>query len=189
MDKDAHYFWAVKLPDPIKQNIHDKMENLKQVFLFQRFVHKSDYHITLAFLGSVDEQKLSNVIEQVSKAIKNVKAFPLQIQGINIFGNSKSPRIFWGAVNQEHALFQLQEIVHEKCQEVGFTLETRPYHPHITIARKWSGTQEFEMEWLDKYNPYAGNPLSLQVNEVVLYKTHVERTPKYEPIAIFRLNE
>ena len=97
MDKGTHYFWAVKLPDSIKQTIHGEMEELKQVFLFDRWVHMNDYHITLAFLGAVDEQKLQAVIERVSEGLKNEKAFPLQIQGINVFGNTKSPRIFLGS--------------------------------------------------------------------------------------------
>ncbi|MGX9136072.1 RNA 2',3'-cyclic phosphodiesterase [Rummeliibacillus sp. JY-2-4R] len=187
MDKSTHYFWAVKLPDSIKQTIQNEMEDLKQIFLFDRWVHMNDYHITLAFLGAVDEQKLQTVIERVSEGIKNEKVFPLQIQGINVFGNTKSPRIFWGAVNHESALFQLQEIVHRKCEEVGFTLETRPYHPHITIARKWSGNGEFNTNLLEKYNPFHEKPLSFIADEIVLYKTNLEKAPKYEPIKTISL--
>jgi len=187
VDKNAHYFWAVQLPDGIKHNIQDEMLNLKQVFQFQRWVHMSDFHITLAFLGSMDLQRQHTVIDLVSNAIKDERAFKLQIQGINTFGNQKSPRIFWSAVNHDRRLFQLQSIIHEKCQEAGFTLETRPYHPHITLARKWNSNEEFNMELLEKYNPFHEKPLSFIVNNIVLYKTNLEKTPKYEPIETFTL--
>lgn len=61
----------------------------------------------------------------------------IEIGGLNIFGSPKSPRIFWAQVNEVEPLFHLQEIVHKMCLAAGFTLETRPYHPHITLARKW----------------------------------------------------
>ena len=83
---------------------------------------------------------------------------------------------FWGAVNYESALFQLQAIVHRKCEEVGFTLETRPYHPHITIARKWSGNGEFNENLLEKYNPFHEKLLPFIANEIVLYKTNLKST-------------
>ncbi|WP_102693880.1 RNA 2',3'-cyclic phosphodiesterase [Rummeliibacillus pycnus] len=189
MEHNTHYFWAVQLPENIKQSIHEEMMNLKSIFQFKRWVHMSDYHITLSFLGSMDAQRQDSVIDLVGNAIKDEKAFKLQIQGINIFGDQKSPRIFWGAVNHERALFHLQTIVQEKCQEAGFTLETRPYHPHITIARKWSGDEEFNMEFLERYNPFQESLLSFQANKIVLYKTNLEKTPKYEPIETFTLIE
>lgn len=182
-----HYFWAVRLPDTIKQNIQNEMTNVKEIFQFKRWVHQNDYHITLAFLGSMDQQQLQPAIDLVGNAIKNEKAFPLQIQGLNIFGNHKSPRIFWAGVHQENKLFQLQAIVYEKCQEAGFTLENRPYSPHITLARKWIGDEDFKLELLEKYNPFRENPLSFQAGEVVLYKTNLEQIPKYEPIVAFSL--
>lgn len=185
---NTHYFWAVRLPDFIKQNMYEELKSVKHIFQFKRWVHRNDYHITLAFLGSVDQQQLQPVIDLVGNAIKDEKAFSLQIQGLNIFGNNKSPRIFWAAVHQENKLFQLQKTVYEKCLEAGFELENRPYHPHITLARNWIGDEDFKFELLERYNPYRKIPLSFQADEVVLYKTNLEQMPKYEPISVFTLN-
>lgn len=185
MNHNAHYFWAVRIPDQVKQTIYDELNKLQNIFQFKRWVHMDDYHITLAFLGSVEEEKLQTAIELVEAAIQQKETFPLEIHGLNIFGNKKSPRIFWGAVHQQEKLFQLQEIVHKKCLEAGFTLEDRAYHPHITFARNWAGSEEFTMAFLEEYNPFQNHSLSFQVNEVVLYRTNLEKTPKYEPIVTF----
>lgn len=187
MDKSAHYFWAVQIPKDIKRSIQEEIAIRKEVFPFKRWVHMNDYHITLAFLGAVDEQKLNLMIEQVGNAIKDETAFKLQIHGINIFGNKKSPRIFWGAVNHERSLFELQAIVNKKCQEIGFSLDSRPYQPHITLAKNWIGEDEFDMEILEKYNPFYENPLTFLADKIVLYRTNLEKIPKYEPIEIFSL--
>lgn len=182
MSHHTHYFWAVKLPDAIKQRIYNELNNAQSIFRFQRWVHRDDYHITLAFLGGADEERLQTAIDLVTKAMTEEKSFPLQIVGLNIFGNNKAPRIFWGAVNEEERLYELQAIVHKKCLEAGFTLESRPYHPHITIARKWSAQEEFDSQILTKHNPFLDRHLCFTVNEIVLYKTNLDKTPKYEPI-------
>ena len=183
----THYFWAVKLPDAIKQSIHDELNKVQPIFQFQRWVHREDYHITLAFLGAANEQRLQAAIDLVGKAMTEQKSFPLQIVGLNTFGNSKAPRIFWAAVNEEDQLYKLQAIVHQQCEEAGFKLESRPYHPHITIARKWSAQEEFDRQILTKHNPFQDKPLCFTANEMVLYKTNLDKTPKYEPIVCFSL--
>ena len=182
MSHQTHYFWAVKLPDAIKQTIHDELNNVQPIFQFQRWVHRDDYHITLAFLGAADSQRLQTAINLVVNALKEEKSFPLQIVGLNIFGNNKAPRIFWGAVSEEERLYELQATVHRKCLESGFTLESRPYHPHITIARTWCAQEEFNPQILTKHNPFQERHLHFTVNEIVLYKTNIDKTPKYEPI-------
>ena len=187
MERETHYFWAVRIPDSVKQTIHDELTKIKPIFQFKRWVDLNDYHITLAFLGSVSPQQLPSVIRLVGDAIKNQKAFMLDIEGLNVFGPQKSPRIFWGAVNEVNQLLQLQKIVHKTCLVAGFSLETRPYHPHITLARKWGKSEDFKMDDLVTHNPFGEKVLSFQASEVVLYKSNLENTPKYESIAAFSL--
>ena len=187
MEKEPHYFWAVRIPDDVKQTIHDELTQIQSIFPFKRWVDLNDYHITLAFLGSVKSQKLSSVISLVGDAIKEQKAFMLDVIGLGVFGAQTSPRIFWGGVNEVKELYQLQEIVHKTCLAAGFCLETRPYHPHITLARKWGGNEDFKMGDLVTHNPFREKVLSFQISEIVLYKSNLENTPKYESIAAFSL--
>ena len=187
MERKTHYFWAVRIPNHIKQTIHDELTRIKPIFQFKRWVDLHDYHITLAFLGSVNPQQLQSVIKLVGDAIKKQKSFTLELKGLNVFGAQKSPRIFWAAVNEVDELFQLQEIVHKTCLAAGFTLETRPYHPHITLARKWGGDEDFKLDDLITHNPFGEKVLSFHVSEVVLYKSNLENTPKYEPVVVFSL--
>ncbi|MEK4386283.1 RNA 2',3'-cyclic phosphodiesterase [Solibacillus sp. FSL W7-1464] len=187
MERVAHYFWAVRIPDGVKQTIYEELTRIKPIFQFKRWVDLNDYHITLAFLGAVNPKQLSSVIEAVGEAIKNQKACMLDIEGLGVFGAQKSPRIFWGAVSETDALNEIQEIVHQTCLAEGFKLETRPYHPHITLARKWGANEDFKAENLVRQNPFKEKVLSFEVNEIVLYKSNVENTPKYEPIASIHL--
>ena len=182
MSTQPHYFFAVRLPEWIKKTMHDQMMEITSVFHFKRWVHRADYHITLAFLGAVEEKRLLAALQLVGEALQEKRSFPLRIERLDIFGNERSPRIFFAGVNDESQLYALQKTVYEQCTAAGFTLETRPYHPHITLARKWSATSEFTIALLEQCNPFGETPLSFQVEEVVLYKTNIEKTPKYEPI-------
>jgi RNA 2',3'-cyclic 3'-phosphodiesterase len=186
MENSPHYFWAVRLPSDTKQSIQTQLAKVQKKFPFKRWVHVEDYHITLAFLGAVERQKLDLVMELVDRSIQGVKAFPLHIQGLNVFGNKKAPRVFWTSVKQEKQLNSLQSFVFKACLEAGFSLETRPFTPHITLARNWNGP-DFEPEWLEQYNPFKYVDFSFMAEEVVLYRTHLEKTPKYEAIATISL--
>ena len=187
MERVPHYFWAVRIPDTIKQTIHDELTRIKPIFPFKRWVDLQDYHITLAFLGAVTAQQLPTIIQAMGDAVSKQQAFRMEIEGLNVFGSQKSPRIFWASVNEVKPLFQLQAIVHNTCLAAGFSLETRPYHPHITLARKWGGSEEFKIDDLVAHNPFGEQALSFQVSEIVLYKSNIENTPKYESIAAFSL--
>jgi 2'-5' RNA ligase len=184
---NPHYFWAVRLPDDTKQMIDDQLEPLKSVFPFKRWVHPSDFHITLVFLGSVEKEKLQSVIDIVGEEVKENTTFTLDIPGLGVFGNKQSPRIFWAAVKQESYLFSLQKQIYQACHQAGFTLESRSYSPHITIARNWNGP-DFETNLLEAHNPFKEINTKFKVEEVVLYKTNLDQTPKYEPIATFSLS-
>ena len=187
MSANPHYFWAVRLPDGTKRTIHDEMKKLDHIFRFKRWVHMGDYHITLAFLGAVEKQRLADVVELVGNAVKEAESFPLRIEGLDLFGNQTAPRIFWAAVNEDERLFRLQKIIHHACLEAGFTLEDRPYHPHITLARKWAADEAFERELLVRHNPFRDAPLAFEAKDIVLYRTNVEKTPKYEAVATFSI--
>lgn len=84
MERVAHYFWAVRIPDEIKQTMYEELNRIKPVFQFKRWVDLNDYHITLAFLGAVNPQQLSSVIESVGESIKIQKAFMLDIKGLGV---------------------------------------------------------------------------------------------------------
>lgn len=112
----------------------------------------------------------------------------LDIKGL-VFLELKITSYILGAVSEADALYKIQEIVHQTCLAEGFKLETRPYHPHITFARKWGVNEDFLVDNLSTRNPFKEKPLSFKVNEIVLYKSNIENTPKYEPIASIYLEE
>lgn len=187
MKKNDHYFFAVKLSKEVKDFLYDWVEQNREDFPFARWVHKEDYHITLAFLGSAQSNQLTEATENIRRALSNNSQFHLTLHKIGTFGAPKSPRIFWADVLESSELNDLQQIVYEQCSAVGFQLDKKPFRPHITFARKWKGDQPFNPEHLKEIIDAQEDTVSFQVTEVVLYESHVDETPKYKEIDSIQL--
>ena len=181
-----HYFYAIKLPNEVKSFIKEWIKENKGDFPFKKWVHPEDYHITLAFLGFVEEAMLNNSIEVTSEILAKEQSFSLTLNKLGTFGSVKSPRIFWADVQPSDRLMEVQKKVYENCIQTGFELDKKPYRPHITIARKWASEQPFNLDSLISITT-EGELFSFQVKEIVLYESHVENIPKYKEIAIFPL--
>ncbi|MFE8703374.1 RNA 2',3'-cyclic phosphodiesterase [Cytobacillus sp. FJAT-54145] len=189
MDKKAHYFYAISLPREVKEMLNEQMVDLKSKLSFKTWVHHEDLHITLAFLGHAPELKLKSSVELVKRNIVDCPSFTLTIHQLGVFGKQEFPRIFWADVQKEPLLDGVRKQVFSSCLEAGFELETRPFRPHITFARKWVGDQPFTQQQLENSNIFSKQPVTFTANEVVLYQTNLDRIPKYETIQTFPLSQ
>jgi RNA 2',3'-cyclic 3'-phosphodiesterase len=187
MEQHTHYFYALELPSAIKNHFDDTIEKLQEGLPFKSWVHPQDLHITLAFLGNADAAKLKASNELVQSEVSKIASFELEIDHLGIFGRKDSPRIFWAGLKDSTRLAETRNHVFSACHKAGFKLETRPFSPHITLARKWTGEWPFTYQSIEEFNPFKNEHLVFHADRVVLYKTHLGKSPKYEPINIFPL--
>ncbi|MGM0843874.1 MAG: RNA 2',3'-cyclic phosphodiesterase [Bacillota bacterium] len=186
MMKQHHYFYAVSLPQDTKKHMEKWASKVKGALPFQRWVHPQDFHITLAFLGGTDEGRLKRTIEGMHTLKGEISPFSLSVHNLGTFGNPSSPRILWSDVSTSSSLSSLREAVYSACLQEGFELDKRPFNPHITLARKWAGDEKFGGGGM--LEPLSlKEPLEFLVEDFVLYRTHLDRTPKYEAVEKFTL--
>jgi RNA 2',3'-cyclic 3'-phosphodiesterase len=184
--QQTHYFYALELPVETKEILKGKIHSLQSDLPFKTWVHPQDLHITLAFLGNAPEAKINAANEVIEAALNKQTTFKMEIDHLGIFGRKDSPRIFWLGLEKSTELNEVRAEVFSACVASGFTLETRPFSPHITIARKWVGEEAFIDVQLEAMNPFK-EQLTFHAERVVLYKTHLGKSPKYEPITLFPL--
>lgn len=187
MNTKPHYFLGVKPDSPVISKLEKIRKELQLRFPFKKWVHPFDYHITLAFLGSANDDKremLQNLLEESFLASNQ---FKLHIDHLGVFGQPKSPRIFWAGVKEEKKLFDLRNQVFHICSQAGFQLETRPFHPHLTLARKWDSETIFSEQLLK--GSLLRNDLVFDVDSIHLFQTHMEKIPKYEIIKSYCFND
>jgi RNA 2',3'-cyclic 3'-phosphodiesterase len=187
MEQQTHYFFAVKIPEETKLILKRHIDRLKGTLPFKRWVHHEDLHVTLAFLGNAPVEKLRVAKETVQEVLSDSNVLELEINQLGIFGKQESPRIFWADTLESTGLHDVRNKVFHACKSAGFQLETRPFNPHITLARKWTGENAFEKEMLEIWKELQPEPLTFKGSEVVLYQTHLQKTPKYEVKTAFPL--
>jgi RNA 2',3'-cyclic 3'-phosphodiesterase len=172
----THYFFALSLPEETKRYIRRSTEPMIDEGSFKKWVHPEDYHLTLAFLGSADE--LNTVMDKVGKL--HCFSFPLTLDRFGTFGHRDSPRILWMGVKPSDMLQRVRDLVYGACENAGFQLDKRPFSPHITVGRKWDQEFFFTHKWLNRVQPTDSHTFT--ATEMVLYRTHPDRMPKYEAI-------
>ena len=97
-----------------------------------RWLDEEDYHITLRFIGDVDEATAYDV----HSALEGIRrpAFTVTLDGLNAFGGAK-PRAIVATVKAALPLIELQAEQERLMRRIGLPLETRKYTPHVTLAR------------------------------------------------------
>lgn len=97
-----------------------------------RWIDAENYHVTLRFIGDVDD----SVAHDVASMLDQVKrrAFDLHFEGITSFGGRK-PRAVVASVASEPMLMELQAEQERLMQRIGLEPEGRKYTPHVTLAR------------------------------------------------------
>lgn len=181
----ARLFIAIPIPNRIRPVISTWSEMLQERLRFKRWVHPADLHITIKYLGETDFKTANRVKERLRYTAKLQKPFTLSIGGLSTFGNPTSPRILWAGIHGEiDVLHQVFEQVEKEMVAIGFRPEDRPYNPHLTLARSFLGGSLNKEEIVLAAQPKE-EVLKWEVRELVLYQSHLGRTPMYQPLAIF----
>ena len=95
-----------------------------------RWSTPDSWHITLQFLGSIGQEQYECIAARLH-ALRS-PAVPIELEGTNFFDRAG---IFFAAVRLTSRLSLLQQRVTSATGLCGFVPETRPFHPHITLAR------------------------------------------------------
>ncbi|MCC3358006.1 RNA 2',3'-cyclic phosphodiesterase [Bacillus sp. REN16] len=189
MEHQTHYFLALALPAETKELLSKWRELLEPRLPFKSWIHPEDLHITLAFLGGqASFNQITAIKRQMPDIAKQHEKFTLQLNGLGTFGKSDSPRILWAGVEVSESLHALRNDVYEACTDFGFSLDKRPFSPHITMARKWKSDRPFLPSQLTDIVQPNEDKSVFKAEHFVLYQTHLNRTPKYQPLSIFSLS-
>jgi 2'-5' RNA ligase len=130
-------FIGIVLTKAIRDNLCELQDTLATVVPGVKWVEPENLHVTMLFLGEVDDRELPAICRAAQDAVTHVPAFPLSVERAGCFPNSRRPRVLWTGVGQG-----LQEVVaiHDKMEakllELGcYRREERKYTPHITLGR------------------------------------------------------
>ena len=129
-------FIAIELPEAIKQGIAKVQEQLRETGATANWTRPEGIHLTLKFLGEVEESKTREIMQMLVGATQGTGKLNLEVTGAGAFPNVKTPRVLWlGVTGDVEKLGLLQASVENAMTGLGFEREERKFSPHLTLAR------------------------------------------------------
>jgi 2'-5' RNA ligase len=169
-------FVALEIPEAIRT----RLALLEGGVPGARWASEEQMHLTLRFIGEVDE----NVANDIDDALSGIRApgFTLELAGVGEFGGKK-PHALWAGVRGSEALLHLQRKIQTALQRIGLPPEERKFSAHVTLARIRSAPQEKVIQFIAQHALFASGPFN--VDRFVLFSSqlgsggsvyHAERT-------------
>lgn len=155
-------FTGVEIPSDIGQ----ALSSLRGGLPGARWIDPENYHLTLRFIGDVDDA-IANEVESLLGRVKR-GAFDLHLDGLTSFGGRK-PRAVVANVAAEQALFDVQAEQERLMQRIGLEPEGRKYTPHVTLARLRESSSRDVAEYLAARGFFRTSPF--KVSRFVLFSS------------------
>jgi len=183
-------FVAVELADDVRVRASQLIDKLRSTDAKVKWVERDRMHITLKFLGDVDEREVNNVCRTVEQAAAGIGSFAIHCAGADAFPDLRRPRTPWLGVSEgADELSRLQQKVEDALFELGYPKEARRFHAHLTLGRARSGgpTLHELSQLLKKFAEFdAGTTV---VDEVVVMSSFLEPSgPVYHPLSRIELS-
>jgi len=179
-------FLAINLPPHIKDKLEKYQIETAKAFNdvspkeVVRWIPKDNIHITLVFIGSVQEQALPHILKTTEEMLEGTTPFVVQIED-TVYGppGKMPPRMIWLKIKKTDPLLEIQEKLSNALltpsRKGGRKPRRRPYSPHITLGRikKW----EFKkIEPEDRPNIKKDLYSDFQVNSIEVMESKLKRS-------------
>lgn len=130
-------FIAVDLGPAIRERCQALQTTLARAGTEVKWVEQENLHVTLLFLGEVDERDVTPVCQAVSTVCAAQPAITLSVGTVGCFPNPRRPRVVWVGVGEGAAeLVALHDAIERPLLKLGcYRREERKYTPHITLGR------------------------------------------------------
>jgi 2'-5' RNA ligase len=170
-------FIAVDLGQQLRDRCAAMQENLTRLGAEVKWVEHDNLHVTLLFLGEVDERDVPPVCAAVAAACTGHEPFTLGVEKVGCFPNPRRPRTIWAGVGEGAAeLTALHDALEPPLLELGcYRREERQFTPHVTLGRVKNDQHTDKLAaGLAKYADWRAGDVA--VREVLVLSS--ELTPK-----------
>ncbi len=129
-------FIAIEIGSEIKTRVSEHIDKLKRTGADVKWVDPENIHLTLKFLGNIEEDTLPGLNEIISNVVSDLESFNINIRNFGTFPNLKRPRVIYVCVDEkENNLLTLYENLNKGVEELGIKGESKKFVGHITVGR------------------------------------------------------
>ncbi len=168
-------FLAFELPVDIKRIIMAVSENVRELPLNVRWVNVANIHLTIVFMGDVQEKQIKPIQNIVKDVCQGYGSFSIGIKGIGLFGSRRNPRVLWigldGAIDR---MGYFRDDLQKGLRRFGIKEEKRRFKPHLTLGRFRKGARAGTHldDLLSKYHDLTSPECTIK--ELVLFKSDLK---------------
>lgn len=155
-----------------------------------RWVASENVHLTLKFLGEVPENRVRDVGDALDRAVADLHAFEIRLDGFGAFPSPRRPSVVWAGVSSSPQLTDVYERVEEALAELGYPREARDFHPHLTLGRSRKSTGPRQFRGLDEILERLSWTDTVVVRAVDLMRSELKPTgAEYDAVRRLKLRE
>jgi len=182
-------FIAIELPEEARDKLAKLQDRLRKPGADIKWVKPSNIHLTLKFLGKIDEALLPDIKSSLTNLANTHKTFNIALKGVGAFPKLEYPRVIWVSIDkgkQESASLS-SDIENAMCV-LGFEKEVRPFRAHLTLGRVRTGKNKPELiEAITKEKDFTVTD-KIPANKITLIESQLtSEGPIYTPLAKFPL--
>lgn len=172
-------FFAIELTDPARREVDLLQKRLLRNHANVQWVRPENLHLTLKFLGEVEENRLPGLRQAAEEAAASFSPFLISLEGVGAFPGARHPRVIWVDIQEgRETVVRLARALEEACGRLGFPPEERPFSPHLTIGRGRSLSEPLSAP------PFKTNE-PIRVDRLVLFQSLLSsQGPRYTPVAV-----
>ncbi len=181
-------FISAGIPEEARERLASFLSHLRAMDLEKlRWVQPEAMHLTLKFLGEIDQDKVRPVLLAMKESCKGTSPLELSTGGLGCFPNRRSPQVVWlGLEGDMEALTELHaKLDGELHRTADLPLENRPFRPHLTLARVRRGATEAERRqiWESIESTPPPQTITWQVSQLSLvHSTLLPQGPQYRTL-------
>jgi len=181
-------FICIGIPATIQTRIGSLQQDLKRIDAQVSWVKPSNIHLTLKFLGPVEETRSQRVCEAAGRAARATGPLEITIAGAGCFPSARSLRVLWiGLREVPDDLKRLYEAIEDEMAGCGFEREGRRFAPHLTIGRMRS--QHNARPLAERLLLTGFEPESFKASEIAVMRSDLKPTGSiYTPLAVVPLS-
>ena len=182
-------FVAIRFPEEVNRELGRHIDYLAGTDAAVRWVKQENLHVTLKFLGEVQDDE----VQDVHRALSKVACAPmsLSVQGLGCFppkGRGR-PRVVWAGLEGDvDPLVALAKDIEQQVAPLGYPPEQRAFQAHVTIGRvKGSRNLDALMLAIERRNPEV-RMVSVDIDTFALYQSELAREgPEYYKVSSYPL--
>jgi 2'-5' RNA ligase len=162
-------FIAIPISAPIKASVAAIQDRLKPSLPDIRWTKPESLHLTLHFFGDIDEESLEKAASVMVSIESLFSPFSMTLSGVGAFPSPNRSRVLWLGVKCKE-ISALHSALIGRLTECGFSIDKRPFTPHLTLGRIRGRDQDLRHILSPGENTVAGE---MTVNGLTLFESRL----------------